>query len=570
MADLHYDEMHVPEPDLDALRQHVAALQQQARDASSADDLAHVLERWDDAQRDIDTWASLTAARYRQDTEDEARKAARDRLDTMTAPLTELEVDVLRSVLESPLGDDVATRYELRSHADRDSPYWTQRWGAKIASYAPEIEDDVTREQALSSEYTALLASARVDVDGESLSFTEAGRYLSSPDRDVRTDVARKMYDWLDEHADELDRIFDELVELRTRIARTLGHETFTPVGYLRMRRVGYGPDDVARFREEVLEHVVPVARQLRERQADVLGLSELAQWDESIWTADEDPSPPDDLDAVLDGLQSVFDGVHAELGEFFRTLRERGLIDLGARKGKAGGGFCTYLPRWKMPFIFGNFSGTRHGVKTIVHEVGHAFQKYVSRDLPLLAQSRPTFESAEIHSMSLEFLVWPYMDAVFGSETATWKRIHLSERLCFLPYGVAVDLFQHEVYAHPDATPDDRAAMWQKIEETYLPWRDYRGLPFPTSGRFWQRQRHIYRSPFYYIDYVLAQTCALQFWARSREDYGGAVDDYVALCRRGGTAAFATLAESAGLTSPFERGCLTDVVAEARASLDL
>lgn len=563
----HFTDMAQPEPDLDALRAEVAALREAARNAGDVDSLRATLERWDALVRDIDTWSALTITHFHQDTEREDYKAARTRLDKLSAPLAELEVGVLRAFLDNPRALELARHYAPPGTPD---DYLLQRWRADVATFDPAIADDYTRERELISAHTALTSAARVELDGETFNLTEAERFLSDPDRDVRQHVATLIWQWFERHTDELDRIFDELVTLRTRIANTLGHDTFTPVGYCRMSRIGYDQADVARFRDEVRREIVPLAHALRTRQAHALGLDALQHWDESIWTTERDPQPIADLEPLLDATARVFDEVHPEIGAFFHALRERGLVDLATRKAKAGGGFCIYLPRWKTPFIFGNFNGTRHGVRTIVHELGHAFQKHKSRNMPLIEQARPTLESAEIHSMSLEFLVWPFMEHIFGRDAEAWRRMHLAEALCFLPYGAAIDHFQHEVYDNPTATPDQRAAIWRELEQAYLPWRDYGGLPCPTSGRLWFRQRHVFRAPFYYIDYVLAQTCALQFWAQARTDYRDAIDRYVALCARGGTAPFDDLVRSAGLVSPFQSGCLRSVADQARAALDL
>jgi M3 family oligoendopeptidase len=244
------------------------------------------------------------------------------------------------------------------------------------------------------------------------------------------------------------------------------------------------------------------------------------------------------------------------------------GFLDLADRKGKAGGGFCTSFPTEGMPFVFANFNGTKGDVEVFSHEMGHAFQSYESRDLPLSDYLWPTYESAEIHSMSLEFLTWPHMERFFGADADRFRRVHLAEALLFLPYGTAVDHFQHEIYARPAMSPAERHDLWRSMEETYLPWRRWGDLAYPAQGGRWQQQRHIYLAPFYYIDYVLAQTCALQFWVRAERDRDGAMADYVALCRRGGQAPFRGLVASAGLTSPFDEGCLAEVVDAARAAL--
>ena len=263
-----------------------------------------------------------------------------------------------------------------------------------------------------------------------------------------------------------------------------------------------------------------------------------------------------------------MFDAMGKELGDFFRLMVAGKLTDLKNRDRKAPGGFCTSFPTYGLPFIFANFNGTKHDVEVFTHEMGHAFQGYESRNQPLLDYFWPTYESCEIHSMGLEFLTWPHMEKFFGADAERFRRIHLTQGLLFIPYGVAVDHFQHLVYARPDATPAERHAMWQEMERMYLPWRDYGDLPHLAGGGFWQFQRHIYLSPFYYIDYTLAQTCALQLWVRSQRDPAGTLAAYIALCRRGGEGPFQDLARSAGLVSPFQPGCLKDVVAQAKAAL--
>jgi M3 family oligoendopeptidase len=319
-----------------------------------------------------------------------------------------------------------------------------------------------------------------------------------------------------------------------------------------------------------VRAQVVPLSLELRRRQQETLGLDKLMFWDEALHDRHGNPTPLGDHDWMLVRAQEMFDALGGGLDDFFRLMTRSRLMDLKNREGKAGGGFCTSFPTHGVPYIFANFNGTKGDVEVFTHEMGHAFQAYESRGQRLLDYLWPTFESCEIHSMSLEFLTGPQMDKFFGDDAERFRRIHLAQSLLFIPYGVAVDHFQHLVYARPEATPAERHAMWQEMERMYLPWRDYGDLPHVPQGGFWQFQRHIYLMPFYYIDYTLAQTCALQFWVRSRRNFREAMEAYVALCRRGGEAPFQQLARSAGLKSPFETGGLAEVVAQARAALEV
>jgi M3 family oligoendopeptidase len=263
-----------------------------------------------------------------------------------------------------------------------------------------------------------------------------------------------------------------------------------------------------------------------------------------------------------------MFERTHPKLAELFGLMRRRGLLDLETRAGKAGGGFCTAFPAFGVPFVFANFNGTRGDVEVFTHEMGHAFQSWCSLDRFPLECIWGTAETGEVHSMSLEFLTWPQMERFFGADAPRFRRAHLLGALHLLPYAAAVDHFQHLVYERPEASAAQRHAFWREMEREYLPWREYGDVAHPASGAFWQRQLHVYQLPFYYIDYALAQVCALQFWLRSRRDFAEAIEAYVKLCSRGGEAPFRQLTRDAGLSSPFEPGSLAGILEHAGSVL--
>jgi M3 family oligoendopeptidase len=203
--------------------------------------------------------------------------------------------------------------------------------------------------------------------------------------------------------------------------------------------------------------------------------------------------------------------------------------------------------------------------VTTVVHEMGHAFQDYASRDKVAMEYLIPTAEAGEIHSMALEFLTYPLYHRLLGDDATRFRAQHLATQLLMLPYIAAIDEFQERVYADPKTSPAGRRMLWKELERRYLPWRSSGDIPHIVAGGLWQRQRHVYASPFYYIDYGLAMCCALQLWSRSLADHSGAVATYVELCERGGELPFLSLVKSAGLQSPFEPGVLAGVAALAR-----
>jgi M3 family oligoendopeptidase len=558
-APLRFADVTAPAPDLDELARETASIRAVLDAARDPQECLPVIARWDALRRGFATWSALVELRFDQDTRDPDAQAARSRRDEIAPRWTELQVEVMRTLL------DHAVRPDLEAELGRQA---FALWESQVLAFAPEIQDDLVAESKLEAEYTGLLASAELAFRGEEHSLATIVKYRQHADRAVRHGAERVLWSWAEEHGDALDRIFDDLVRVRTAIARKLGFASFVDVGYKRMCRVDYGRADVERLRAEVREHVVPLAAELCRRQAATLGIERLMAWDEHVQDPRGNPAPRGDHDWMLARAQEMFDAMGGELGGFFARMNDGDFLDLKSRKGKAGGGFCTSFPTHGMPFVFANFNGTKGDVEVFTHEMGHAFQCWSSRGQELSDYLWPTMESCEIHSMSLEFLTWPHMERFFGDDAERFRRVHLIESLLFLPYGCAVDHFQHEVYARPDMTPAERHATWREIEHTYLPWRDWGDLAHPAQGGRWQYQRHVYASPFYYVDYVLAQTCALQFWVRAEEDRDAAMEAYVALCRRGGEAPFQALARSAGLTSPFEPGCLAGVVEHARAAL--
>ncbi len=325
----------------------------------------------------------------------------------------------------------------------------------------------------------------------------------------------------------------------------------------------------MADYREMVLKHVVRLATKLRKRQQKRLGLKEFYYFDESLQFNTGNPVPKGDAEWIVANAEKMYAELSPETNDFFQFMKNNELMDLVNRKGKAGGGYCTVFKKYKSPFIFSNFNGTSGDIKVLTHEAGHAFQGYSSMDKVAPEYTFPTMEAAEIHSMSMEFLTWDWMDYFFEEDTDKFKFAHLSRSITFLPYGVAVDEFQHFVYENPEVSPKERNEAWRRIEQKYLPHRIYNNIPFLESGRFWQQQRHIYKSPFYYIDYTLAQVCALQFWKRYNEDSKQAMEDYTRLCKAGGSQSFLNLVKLAKLRSPFEETTLVEVMAEADAWLE-
>jgi len=560
-----FSKLELPEPNLAELKTRYDEIAKGIEDLNGNDgrgeELFQWLERWDDVRREIDSWCNLTEIRFNQDTKNADYKAAMDRLDEIHPKLTDLDVNIKKLLLVDHRQEKIAERFGTQA---------TALWQCQVRSFDPVIEEDLVEEAKLVSKYNELLASATFNFQGKETNLSGITEYAEDNDRDVRHSALSTMWGWFAENRDALDEIYDKMVKLRDQMAKKLKYENFVQLAYQRMSRIDYTEQDVQQYRQEVIDKIVPLCTEIRQRQGELLGLDPLMYWDEAVHDPQGNPRPQGTYEHQIEQAQAMFDGMDPRLGEFFQLMQDKNLMDLKSRSGKAGGGFCASLLQQRVPFIFANFNGTLGDVEVFTHEVGHAYQCYSSMSLPLLDNVWPTMESCEIHSMSLEYLCWPHMEKFFGDGADRFRRIHLASRLLFVPYGVAVDHFQHEVYNHPEMTPAERNAKWRELEALYLPHMQFGDLPHLPEGGRWQKQRHIYMSPFYYIDYTLAQCCALQFWVRSQQNFDQAMEDYLALCSRGGTMPFQELAQSADLKSPFQQGCLTEVAGQASKFLGL
>ena len=354
--------------------------------------------------------------------------------------------------------------------------------------------------QIYKSQYTKLLASAKIPFDGEERTLPGMGKYLLSEDRTVREAASKAKYAFFEEHEAEIDEIYDQLVKVRTRIAKKLGFSNFVELGYVRMTRSDYNPEMVENFRKQVLDYIVPVATSLYNRQEARLGYGTLRYFDEKFEFTTGNATPKGEPEWILENGVKMYHELSPQTKEFFDFMVDSELLDLVNKPGKAGGGYCTYIPEYKAPFIFSNFNGTAGDIDVLTHEAGHAFQVYSSRWIETPELNFPTYESCEIHSMSMEFFTWPWMNLFFKEDTEKYKFTHLGSAIKFIPYGIVVDAFQHFVYYNPDATPAQRKSAWRELEKQYLPHKNYEGCDFLERGGWWFQQSHIFGSPFYYI----------------------------------------------------------------------
>ena len=508
----------------------------------------------------IETIQTLVSIRHSIDTNDEFYDKENEYMDEISPILFGFTNDFYKALVNSKFKDELIKKYGKLLFDLAENT---------LKVFSNEIIPDAQEENRLSSKYSKLIASAKIDFDGKELNLSQMVPYTQSKDRNVRIEAAKKVAQFFAENQEEFDNIYDSLVKVRTKMAQKMGYKNYVEFGYKQLSRLEYDAKMVEGYRNQVLENIVPLHTELRKRQEKRLGVEKLRFYDEAIKFNSGNADPHGSPEWILNHGKTMYKELSKETDEFFTFMTENNLLDLLSKKGKMSGGYCTYIPEHKAPFIFANFNETAHDIDVLTHEAGHAFQVYQSRGFEVPEYLWPTYEACEIHSMSMEFLTWPWMKLFFENDTEKYKFIHLSEALLFIPYGVTVDEFQHWVYENPEVTPQERREKWLEIEKKYLPTRDYGEVDELKNGIFWFRQGHIFSSPFYYIDYTLAQVCAFQFWIKSREDREKAWQDYLNLCKLGGSKSFFELMKSANLKNPFEEGTLAAVIPKIKEYLD-
>lgn len=539
-------------PDMEALK---ADFDQQLINFEKADSFKvqdQVLSEITSLRNYFETMETLVSTRHSIDTRDEFYEKENDFIDEQRPVYQGMVSEFYKVLVKSQFRDQLE-----------------KKWGSHIfklaettlETFSPDIIPLMQKENKLVSAYTKLKANAKIFFEGEERNLSQMGAFTQSKDREVRKTANLAVNEFYENHEKDFDELYDQLVKIRHEMAEKLGFENFVELGYKRLSRTDYDHRDVSKYRKQVYDSLVPIANDLRDRQSNRLGLTSLEFYDEALDFLSGNPTPKGDPDWIINQGRHMYKEMSQETHDFFETMLSKGLMDLTAKKGKAGGGYCTFLADYKAPFIFSNFNGTSGDVDVLTHEAGHAFQVYESRNFKLPEYVWPTLEACEIHSMSMEFFAWPWMENFFKEDVEKYYYGHLNGAVLFIPYGVSVDEFQHFVYENPHATPEERKSTWRKIEKKYLPHRTYDGFDLLERGGFWYRQGHIFSNPFYYIDYTLAQVCAFEFWHRSRTDKEKAWHDYLKLCQMGGSKSFVDLLGLANLSIPFEEGTIERII---------
>ncbi len=548
-----FKDMPYERPDLEAAKQTLVELTRRLKEATSYEEAKAVFVESEEGAKHLHTMATLVSVRNSIDTRDEFYDAEQKFMDNAFPELQQYMQAFSMAMLESPYRADFSAEFGDLMFVNAE---------IQLKTFDPAIIPDLQKENELTQEYQKLIASAQIPFEDGVYTLPQLGKFTTDPDDARRLAAWKASGQWYKDNQAELDRIYDELTHLRDGMGKKLGYEGYTTLGYYRMGRNCYDKNDVEKFRAAVQKYLVPVADKIYRKQAERLGKEyPLSFADAALEFRSGNPRPAGSADDILAQGLKFYQELSPETAEFFETMMDNELLDVLSKEGKAGGGYCTGIADYEVPFIFANFNGTQGDVEVVTHEAGHAFAYWMNRKRVPVEYAWPSMEACEVHSMSMEFMAWPWAEGFFGDDARKFRYSHLAAALTFIPYGTLVDHFQHEVYAKPNMTPAERHKVWKDLLTVYMPWMKLDGdIPFYAEGEAWQRQQHIYNSPFYYIDYCLAQTVALQFWAMSQADFDNAWKHYMAYTVQGGSCTFVELLKNAGLDTPFDEITLKTV----------
>lgn len=511
------------------------------------------------AEVELTTASSLSYMRWSCNTKDEFYKAEKEYYENQLPLLSGAQIAYIKAMLQTP----------FRAEVEKALPAPIYKsYEVSLKALDERVVDELREESALVNQYATFMSEFTVDFDGKKLPLTLLKKYMDDGDREIRKRAFDALGATFEQNSELLDGIYDKLVKVRTRMAQKMGYKNYVELGYYKMGRLCYNREMVEKFRENVLNDVVPVVSRVRKARAEKLGISDMKLYDYGVCFACGDPEPVLDANGMFNAGREMYREMSKETGEFIDMMLENEAFDVLSREGKWGGGYCTEFPKYKQPFILANFNGSSGDVDVLTHEAGHAFASYLAFKNNLDPECPLGMETAETHSMSMEFFCWKFIDKFFAGRANDYKYKHLLDSLSFLTYGTVVDAFQHIVYENPDMTPAERNAAWNDLEAKFRPYLNTKGMRYFEKGTRWQYQMHIYESPFYYIDYCLAQSDALQFLFASLENYGDAFSRYYKFTSHYGSEFFTDMLKEVGIKSPFEKGALKEVAEKSEKLL--
>ena len=547
-----FSEYKYERPNFEEINKKIISLVNDMNDCKNFEEFDNNIVEINKIRNHVESMKTLVSINYSINTHDENISIENRYWDEYGPEYKKIDMKFYEAIVNSDFKKEIENKY---------GKHFYKLVEFSLKEFSEEIVEELKIENKLCSEYTKLLASAKILYDGKYNNLSQMNKYMISADRVERRESSKAFYNYFELMEEKFDTIFNELVKVRNNMAQKLGFENFIELGYLRMKRTEYTEKDVIKFRKEIREKWIPLVDEFNKQKKERLGISSLKYYDDDIEYPGWGMEPATNYKETLKAASKMYHELSKETGEFFDFMVENEFMDLETKESKGFGGYCTYIPEIKAPFIFSNFNKTYDDIDTLTHEAGHAFQLYMSREIDMPEINFPTLDCCEIHSMTMELLTWPWMKLFFKKDEEKFKRTHMSIIVRLIPYCMIVDEFQHIIYKNTELSVRERKDEWRRLEKIYTPWKDYDGVDFLERGGWWFKQGHIFKNPFYYIDYALAEVCALQMWEMMEYDYDEVLNKFIKICSNAGKRSFIETVTTGNLKSPFEEGCLDKVI---------
>lgn len=526
-------------------------LQKDLQNASDSEACLKVIRQRYELTDDM-TPMELCYVRHDMDVNDPFYAAEQDYYDEIGPKLSDLSNQLDKLLLESPHRPYLEKLLGQQAFAIMEK---------KQLAFDSRLIPLVQEENNLTGSYNLLVSNATALWNGKQIKRSLVSPEAQSPDRETRKKASLAISASWEADRKQLEEIYSRLVHNRHKQALALGFSNYVELSYQQMNRIGYGSEDVSRFREQVKRYIVPLQVQLEERRRKRLKLEHLYFYDSGIFFLNGNPKPLGNTEACLEATREMYTRLSPETAEYIAFLLDNGLYDAEIRDGKRGGGYMTFFEKYHAPFIFANFDGTSENAYIMCHEGGHAFQGYLKRNEEIRERRWLTSEAAETHAMAMECFTYPYMELFFGDRAEDYRTMQLEDSIRLIVSECLQDEFQQHIYERPDMSPEERNGLWRSLERTYFPGKDYTGNDNLLHGCGWQRIPHMFQWPFYAIDYALAQVCALEYYQWMNRDFSEAWRSYLGFCRETGSESFPQLVQNAGLKSPFAEGTLQSLI---------
>ena len=328
-----FSEMNYTRPDIDALLARCKELAAKAASAASGEELVEAYYEQSRAFADYNTAANLASIHYTCDTRDAYWKAEQDFFDANGPAVQNASVEISRAFLASPHVDALTEAFGTTCVA-----------GMKNAVLGM---DDRTVElqkeyNALVSQYQQVYGGALVELDGKQLTIPQLGPYKENLDPAVRRAAYEAEAGYFDAHRAELDELYTKIVKNLNEQARILGYHDYSELSYVRMNRIGYGPEEIKRFRDQVANDVVPQLQKVIELRRKRTGIEHPTFADLPVTFKDGNPSPIKGYDARMAAARTMYHELSPETAEFIDFMQDNELFDVESRPGKMSGGYMT------------------------------------------------------------------------------------------------------------------------------------------------------------------------------------------------------------------------------------